>query len=260
MSTTEPPEEPRPADAAEPGAPADQPGGTRRRSGVVRALIVLLCAGAGFAVVAQAQQDENESLRALRQDDLVQLLDELTQRNDELAAEGERLRLELAELRTRSTSRQSAQEAVEEQSQTYGVLAGTLPARGPGIELRIDDPDAEVPAHTFVTVLEELRNAGAEAIELNGVRVVAQTWIVDGDGGIVVDGEQLTPPYVWRAIGDPDALAPALEIAGGALASVRSNGGDADVVEREELQILAVRTLTEPRYAEPVDPEEVEED
>lgn len=248
-----------PATGAAPDPRGERPRRTPRRSMLVRALIVLLCAGAGFAVVAQAQQDENDSLRALRQDDLVQLLDELTRRNDDLAAEGERLRLELADLRTRSTSRQSAQEAAEQQARTYGVLAGTLPARGPGIELRIDDPDAEVPAHTFVTVLEELRNAGAEVIELNGVRVVAQTWIVDGDGGIVVDGEQLSSPYVWRAIGDPDALAPALEIAGGALASVRSNGGDADVIEREELQIVAVRTPTEPRYAEPVDPEDVED-
>ncbi|MCK6209131.1 DUF881 domain-containing protein [Georgenia sp. EYE_87] len=221
--------------------------------------VALLCAGLGFAVVAQVRQTQEDVLSGMRQDDLVRLLDELTQRNADLSEEQEELRRDLAELRSSTTSREAAQEAAEIQARTRGVLAGTLPVHGPGIRVEIEDPGGGVRAQVFVTILEELRNAGVESVELSGQRLTASSWILDGpEGGLVVDGVVVESPYEWLAIGDPATLSVALDIPGGALASVRNAGGEVTVTEDEDIEITATKQLTEPEHATPVPPEEAD--
>lgn len=224
----------------------------RPRPSWVHALIVLMCLGLGFALVAQVRQTQDDSLSSMRQDDLVRLLDELTERNNALAVEGNELRQELAELESGSSTRAAAQKAAEEQAEVQGILAGILPVEGPGIELRISDPDLQVGSLTLVNVLEELRNAGAEAIELSGQRMTASSWITDSRDGVVVTGSPVSPPYLWRAIGDPQTLAVALDIPGGALASIRTAGGTATLEQLEHLEITSIRTLEPPEHATPV--------
>ncbi|MEE6281021.1 DUF881 domain-containing protein [Georgenia sunbinii] len=260
----------RPEDASRPPAPPAGTAGAGGQSPLARlrhlilgtrltgihVLIVLLCVGFGFAVVVQVRQGEEDAYASMRQDDLIRLLDELTQRNDELDEEGAQLRQELAELESGSSTRAAAQEAAEQQAQVQGILAGTLAVEGPGIELVVIDPDAAISAPTFVNVLEELRAAGAEAIELDGQRITMSSWITTGADGIVVSGTELTSPYVWRAIGDPHTLAGALGIPGGALASIRGAGGEAEVTQHEDLRITAVRELESPESATPVPADE----
>lgn len=225
----------------------------RTRVSRAHALIVLLCIAVGFAVALQVRQTHEDAYATMRQDDLVRLLDELTTRNRELTEEGLALRRELAELESGSTSRAAAREAAAQQAKVQGILAGVLPVEGPGVEVIVHDPDRQVGAHTFVTVLEELRNAGAEAIELNGERITASSWFTTGTDGLVVSGTQIQPPYTWRAIGGPQTMAAALDIPGGALAAIRgAAGATAEVTQHEALEITSVRTLTRPKWATPV--------
>lgn len=257
---------PRAADR-EPGDDADLHGtlspvarlrsllGRTRLTGV-HVLIVLLCVGFGFAVVLQVRQSHEDAYATMRQDDLVRLLDELNQRNDELDEEGVALRRELAELISGSSNRAAAKEAAEQQAQVQGILAGTLPVEGPGIELVVTDDDGSVSASVFVNVLEELRAAGAEAVELDGQRITMSSWITGSGDGIVVNGVAASSPYVWRVIGDPHTLAGALGIPGGALASIRSSGGQSELTQHERLEITAVRPLRPPEAATPVPAED----
>ena len=218
----------------------------------VHVLIVLLCTAVGFALAVQVRQTQSDTYAAMRQADLIRLLDELTVRNRELTDEGVELRRELAELESGSSSRAAAQEAAAQQARVQGILAGALPVAGPGVEIVVHDPSAQVSAPTFVTVLEELRNAGAEAIELNGQRITASSWLGTRAGGLVVSGVDISPPYTWRAIGDPQTLAVALDIPGGALASIRAAGAAAEVTQRDRIEITSVRALTPPEWATPV--------
>lgn len=211
----------------------------------------LLCALLGFAFVVQVQQNRSDGLSSLRQDELVRILDEVTQRTEELEDQAAELRAQRAELATGSDTRRAAREAATERAAQQGILAGRLPAQGPGVLLTVRDPDRRVPALVLYNVLEELRNAGAEAVQVNDQRVTASTYVVDTVDGVSVDGTLLEPPYRWVAIGDPDVIIPALNMPGGALAVVRGSDGSSEVEARDLVQVTAVRDVEPPRFATP---------
>jgi len=213
----------------------------------------VLCAAVGFALAVQVRQSAADHLSSARQDELVRLLDDVTVRAERLDDEVARLEETRDELRSGSGRARAALELAQERAESEGILSGRLPAEGPGLQLTIDDPTGALEASQLFNVLEELRNAGSEAAELNGVRLVTSSWFVDGDRGIVVDGEALTPPYRWTVIGDPATMDRALEIPGGALATVRTAGAEATTSREDRVEVTAVRVPQEPQFADPAE-------
>lgn len=225
------------------------PKSTGRRIGLrTKVLIGLLTMLVGFAVVVQVRQTQDDELSSMRQDDLVRLLDEVTQRNEDLAAERSQLRLDRSNLQSGSDQGRYLRNYATLQS----ILAGTVPVEGQGVTVRVDDPDHAVTAQDMVHMLEELRNAGAEAIEVSGVRIVAGSYFLDAGGELLADGQIITPPYQWSAIGNPDTITGALEIPGGALAGFRNAGATVQMTTSELIQIDSVRSVAPPEFATPV--------
>lgn len=228
----------------------------RPRANRSQLLAAVLCAALGFALVVQVQQSAQDPLSSARQDDLVRLLDEVTQRSEQLAEQVAELSRTRDELRSGTGQAQAAVDLAEERASAEGILSGRLPAVGPGLEIVIRDREGLLDAAKMFNVLEELRNAGAEVVELDGVRLVTSTWFRDSQDGVVVDGHLLESPYRWTVIGDPSTLSPALEIPGGALATVRTAGAEATTTEHDEVEVTAVREPDEPQHATPRSPEE----
>jgi uncharacterized protein YlxW (UPF0749 family) len=206
----------------------------------------------GFAIIAQVHQTSLEGLENLREDDLVRIFAGVDQEGERLADEIRGLQSSLTLLKSQSTNEAEAQRAARERLEALGILAGTAKATGPGIVLTILDPDRKVDAPVLLDTVQELRAAGAEAIQINDVRVVANTWFTDTEDGVSVTGVAVRPPYVIRAVGDANAMAGAMEIPGGVTATVRRVGGDTDVEIRDEVDVDALLTLTSPQYAQPV--------
>jgi uncharacterized protein YlxW (UPF0749 family) len=97
------------------------------------------------------------------------------------------------------------------------IEAGLIPLTGTGIVFRLADSTQPVPANgnpadysvtarDIRTVIAELWLAGAEAIAVNGERVVATTGVLDIGGTILVNSAYLAPPYQVSAIGPTDML------------------------------------------------------
>lgn len=214
----------------------------------------VLCAALGFALVVQVRQNNEASLSGLSQADLVRILDETTSRGDALATEVNDLRSERDQLVSGSDKRQAALDALRRSAETQGILTGRLPAEGPGVVVTLTEPNGQIKPSSMLNMLEELRNAGAEAIDLDGNRITASSAFAGIPGAVTIDGVELTAPYVWTAIGDPDTIATALQIPGGALATVRSNGGEGALQRSTKLEISSVRMLDEPQFATPVPP------
>ncbi|MDO8120595.1 DUF881 domain-containing protein [Isoptericola sp. b490] len=211
----------------------------------------VLCAILGFGLVAQVRETHADDLSSLSQDELVRLLDEVTKRTDSLEQQAVALRSQRADLVTGADSERAALEAAAKRATVQGILAGRLPAQGPGVRLVLTEPGPHLSATLLVDVLEELRNAGAEAIQIDRSRITASSYILDTADGVEIDGVALRAPYVWLVIGDPNTLVPALEMPGGALASVRGDGGGTNLETMKHVVVDAVREPPSDHYATP---------
>jgi uncharacterized protein YlxW (UPF0749 family) len=235
---------------------------SRGRSQLVfGALGVLLCVLLGVAIVTQVRQNESgDSLETARPADLLVLLDSLQQREAALNTEVADLQRTLASLQASGSSDQAAIENARARLAALSILIGTVPATGPGVTLTIADNAPGLAPETMLDVINELRNAGAEAMEVQSsqgdpkvsVRVGVDTWVGGTPGALVIDGQTLNPPYTVVAIGDPPTLAAAMNIPGGAMDSVERVGGKMEVQQSDRVDITALRQPKARQYAQPV--------
>lgn len=243
------------ADAPVADAPAAPPGRHEARAPhhrVASAMIGALLALLGFALAIQLRSSsEDDGLAGARQDDLVRILED--QNNQE-----QRLRQQIQDLQSASqrltagADPSAAAAEASERADALGVLTGTLPAKGPGVQATVADPLNALHAEDLLDLIAELRGAGAEAIQINQVRAGVDTALSDApDGAILVDGQRLARPFVVLAIGDPQTLDTALNIPGGVAATVRESGGLLQATQSQDIRIDAVRALPTPDYASP---------
>ncbi|MGB3352225.1 MAG: DUF881 domain-containing protein [Mycobacterium sp.] len=248
-----------PPDGATPERPDAAP---RSRSQVVfGVLAVLLCLLLGVAIATQVRQTgSGDSLETARPADLLVLLDSLQQREAALNTEVAELQRTLSQLQASGSDDQAAIENARARLAALSILIGSVPATGPGVTLTIADPARGVAAETMLDVINELRAAGAEAMEIQGgppdgpvsVRVGVDTWVVGSPGGLVADSTTLSPPYSVLAIGDPPTLAAAMNIPGGAMDSIERVGGSMVIQQSDRVDITALRQPKPRQYAQPV--------
>jgi len=246
----------------------------------------ILCGLLGFALVTQVHSTTGLGFTTARQSDLVDILDSLSARSDQLRAQIAAEQASLAKLTGGTNQTEAALEEAQQRAATLQILAGTAAATGPGIDLQITDPQHQVAADDLLEALEELRDAGAEAIQITGaaasntaaaaatspgpagaaitptavpgasghvVRLVANSYFVDAPdrSGVVVDGVSLVPPYDIVAIGDPHTMSTAMGIPGGVLDTLTGKGAHGTVLTHDTVQVTALHQVTAPQYARP---------
>jgi len=238
--------------------PATEARRPRGRSQLVfGALGVLLCLVLGVAIVTQARQTESgDALDTARPADLLVLLDSLQQREAALNTEVAELQRNLASMQAAGNSDQAAIENAQARLAALSILIGTVGATGPGVTIVIRDPGPGVAPETMLDVINELRAAGAEAMEIRSghqaVRVGVDTWVAGRPGALAIDSLTLAPPYSVLAIGDPPTLAAAMNIPGGAVDSVERVGGTMTVSQSDRVDITTLRQPKPRQYAQPV--------
>jgi uncharacterized protein YlxW (UPF0749 family) len=208
----------------------------RRRSGrlAVGAVLLLL----GFLVVAQLRsQSANDGLNALSVQELGELVANLTTRNNQLRDE----------IATLERQRDTVAAAVARGDTSTGQIrsdlnrilawSGAMGVTGAGVRVTVKGP---LPGDGVELLINELRNAGAEAESIASIRVVPGV-VVSGPGGnLVVGGVQLSDPVELLAVGQPAALSGSLTRAGGLIAQLAARYPD-----------VSIRVATEDRVSLP---------
>ena len=226
----------------------------RPRATKANAFAALLAVLLGFAVATQVRQNQVLGLVSLRQGELVTILDNATLQASRLDQNARDLQATRDALISGNSTGAAALTAAQERLDALKILAGTAAAHGPGIRMTIFDPDAKVSPPLLLDAIEELRDAGAEAIQIDDVRVVASSYFGVAAPGLEIDGKKVTQPYTILAIGDPQTMSSAMEIPGGLSENVRQLGATITIVQDNELKVSALHTLPQPRYARPVAP------
>lgn len=222
------------------------------RSTKAQVLGAFLTVSLGFAIATQVQQTQEGGLDAMRQDDLVRVLDDVSQRSTRLDQQASELQAQRDQLAAGAGSSQAAIDQAKRRLDTLRLLAGTVPAHGPGIRMTIVDPSRQVTAPILLDVLQELRDAGAEVIQFGGTRIVAGSWFGATGTDLQVDGQPLTRPLVVLAVGDAQTMASAMSIPGGIVETIRRQGATATVEQIDPVTVDAVASPRTPRYAQPV--------
>jgi uncharacterized protein YlxW (UPF0749 family) len=197
----------------------------RRRSGKLAVGIVL--AVLGFLVVAQLRsQATDQGLSALSIQDLTELVANVTARNNQLRQE----------IATLEDQHRSLTQAVQNgDTSTVGIRndlthvlawSGVVGVRGAGVRVTLT---GAVPADAVNHLVNELRNAGAEAISIAGVRLVPGVVVEGTPGSLSVVGVPLANPAILLAVGQKETLAGSLSRAGGLIAQLAARYPDATI-------------------------------
>lgn len=218
---------------------------SRQRLGSL--VLVLAVTGlVGFLLVGQLRGSEafRQRLESENEGDLTRILAGLTTEADALRDEISNLKLQLLSLQNTQAADSETNAAADAQLRALRVLAGTVPVSGPGLSIRIDDPEGSLSYDTIIDVVAELRDAGAEALAINGRRIGAGTPFGEREGRISVDGIAIGSPYTIAAIGPAATLEGGLKIPGGALDVLSSLRGVA--VDLQRAAKIDVPALTSP--------------
>ncbi|MGH3355211.1 MAG: DUF881 domain-containing protein [Nocardioidaceae bacterium] len=219
-----------------------------------QAVVGILLAIVGFLAIVQIRDQEaaGGEFAGARREDLLQLLDQLDSAGARARAEVQDLEERRRDLRSSADSRRSAIAEARDQVEMLGLLAGTVPAHGRGIVVRIEDPQHTIGTSTLLNAMEELRDAGAEAIEINNsVRVVAQSALVDVEGGIEVDGQAIRPPFLVEVIGDSHTLREAVLFPGGLQDEVERLQGTVSISASDDVRVESLYSRPAPEFASP---------
>ena len=221
-----------------------------RRQAVVAVLLAVL----GFAFVVQVRDTAaNDTYSGLREAELIQVLDGLTGTAERARREVDRLEERREELLDESTRRAAALEEAEQRVRTLNIVAGLVPVTGQGLRVTITESTTRVSVGALLDTVQELRTAGAEAMEFNNsIRLGADSHFADAVGGIELDGQLLESPYVLEVIGDRHLLRTALMFSSGPVETLQTeDGATVEIEDLESVEITSVRESSRPEYAEP---------
>jgi uncharacterized protein YlxW (UPF0749 family) len=179
--------------------------------------IGLVCLLIGLLIVTQlrAQQSTSKALQTASESDLSQIVGNLNSEIYALKAETADLRLQLFKIERANNDSSAVMTESFKNINNLKILAGLTKAKGPGVRMRISDRNGSINSNDLVDIITELRVGGAEAITINGVRVIVQTGIGEKNHKLLIGGNQISAPYDIKAIGNPDVLQETLAIAGG---------------------------------------------
>ena len=181
----------------------------------------------GFLVVAQLRgQVADASLSQQSAQDLTLLIANLNTHNEQLRGDIATLEQQLADLTDSHSRGDSAADQLRAELAQIQGWAGLRAVQGPGITIQVA---GEISGEGVEDLLNELRNAGAEAISIGGVRVVPGSVVAGAAGALSIENTPLSGTFEILAIGSPQILTGSLTRAGGIIAQLSVTFPDAQI-------------------------------
>ena len=224
--------------------------------------IAIVCLVLGIMIAVQFKTTEANSdvnLAPARVADLTLKLMTTTEERDALAEEVFALRERLNNIRMDN----EAMADLQQELQKSNMAAGFLPLSGPGVHVILNDSIRNlekgedpnlllVHDEDILRIVNELKASGAEAIAVNEERLTAMSEIRCAGTTILVNWNRIAPPFIIKAIGDPEMLESGLLIRGGHVESLKIYGIEVQIKKAETIEIPAYNGPLKFVYAKPV--------
>lgn len=230
----------------------------RSRSAQISIALVCLVLGIMLAVQYRTSKTETDLLPG-RDKELLLKLQTVTEERDSLAQEVISLRDKVSHI----GQNDEANSDLQDELRKANLTAGLIPIHGSGIIVTLNDSPHTLQAGSdpnallvhdddILRVTNDLKASGAEAISVNNERLIATSEIRCAGTTILVNTSRIAPPFVIKAIGDPDLLQSGVLIKNGYLDSLKVIGIQVQVQKFDNIQIPAYAGLTKFNYSQPV--------
>lgn len=222
-------------------------------------VLVALTLGIMLSLQFRFADQTARTLTVQRVEQLKSELQQETETRDKLQAHLEQLRGELDE--ATASPRLSRLRSELDVLRIQGGLSAVV---GPGVDVTLNDSDTPLQPgqdpnfyvlhdEDLLKVINELRAAGAEALAINGERILATTELrCNGPVVIVNKTRHLAAPFSITAIGDPDTLISALQMKGGVLDNLSFWGIKSTVKKIKRLEMPGYTGAVSLQYAKPM--------
>lgn len=156
------------------------------------------------------------AIETMRESELRTELANTKQKYEEVESKLQEVETKIAEHKAKINSNVDATTILLDEVNEAEMYMGYTNLRGEGIQIILDDNNLRsIESYDIIVLLNELRLAGVEAVEINGQRITAYSEIVDVNGNILVNTSKISSPYIVKAIGDKKYLESAITIKGG---------------------------------------------
>jgi uncharacterized protein YlxW (UPF0749 family) len=179
-------------------------------------LTSLIAVALGFLVVVQLRSQAAVARTLAAQDDtsVALLINDLNRANNQLIQQSVALAQQEAQLRQALAAGGTDAQSIQKELTALREITGEVPVHGPGLQIQIQ---GTVMDFELQDALNNLRNAGAEAMALNGYRIISSTPVQSRGNTLLIDGHPVSAPLSLLVIGDPEQLGPAADLSASSL-------------------------------------------
>ena len=215
-----------------------------------------------FIIAAQLNTVGNTNIisEGMREADLLRELQKAKEEYEALKEDYEKSQEIVEEYKTSSSSNDTLISSMKSELEKANVLAGLVDVKGEGVVITLkDSTDTEISAEAglvhdtdITAIITELKAAGAEAISINGQRVIATTAIRCVGPTIQVNSVKVASPFYIKAIGNSKYLESALNIRNGVVDNLRSYGIEVEIETNESITVTKYETALKLKYAKEI--------
>lgn len=211
-------------------------------------IVCIILVTVSFIQFKTVEKVNESDIENMREEELREQISAWKSKWEEANEKLEETNSKINEYNEKIESNEEASELLDEELKKSRLILGTTDVVGEGVVVTLTDTeDNPITAEDLVNLINELRFAGAEAISINGVRIINMTDIVDIDSYIIVKPSQrLISPYVVKAIGNQTYLVSNLCLKNSGFVDKYNNSGKSVKLEKQ-------RNIKIPKYTEKID-------
>ena len=212
-----------------------------KRQLIIASVLGIMCFLTVYLICIQFKTVDNidvTELETMRENELRTALADWKSKYEEVITEYEATKEKIQEYNNKIEDDEKAGELLADDLENSKMLLGLTDVEGAGVIITItDNSEKQVDSTDLLDLVNELNSAGAEAISINGQRIVPMTDIFDVNDFVVIKEKRVTSPYIIKAIGDVTYLKSALSIKKGYLDEHKTNGYTISIKSDEKITI-----------------------
>lgn len=209
------------------------------------AIVCVILVSVSLVQFKTVEQVNETDIETMRDEELREQISLWKSKWEETNEKLEETNAKINEYNEKLESNEEASELLDEELRKSQLILGTTDVVGDGVVITLTDTEeSPIEAADLVDLINELRFAGAEAISINGVRIINMTDIVDIDSYIIIKPSQrLVSPYVVKAIGNQTYLVSTLCLKNSGFVDKYNNSGKSVKLDKQ-------RNIKIPKYSE----------